>query len=493
MRKIISYIFMVMLLLPISCKKDKDEVHEEDPSNYYADETGLQTDLYPINDTGGKLSYINAQGDIILRTDCAFLSTSYFYNDRARVSINVKLSEGKVDRKTIVGTISIDGLYDNEPYYGIYYADTEQLRRLYYNYDDQPLTGYEYGDAIMEPYYEMQSWYGYKYGAIDKNGQFIIEPQYVDMGRYSKCLLTFTGDTWSEYRYHDFAGNIIRVDGKEKHYKSASNFKSGHAITQNANDSIFIIINENFEVTDSILGYYNSPLNVKSWSVVSEFCDMMCRIEHYKMNSELGYYQAKYGFSNTYGRIIIPVQLDYAMDFYNSYSLYELNGLWGYLNTGGRAAIAAQYADAHPFVEDVSSVKDMDDEWMLIDKNNNILSEARFKSTGITSSELTAFIPLDSESNLYGFMNNKGEVVIEPQFYSSSYYEEKVIEATFWDNLALVEIDELQSAYITKTGEIVWQGETGNDDPLISYITPKGMQIAPHQYKEKINKRMKML
>ncbi|MFV0521894.1 MAG: WG repeat-containing protein [Mangrovibacterium sp.] len=491
LKNIIYYCSILLVSLNISCKENEDN-DDLNPTNGFTNETGMQTDLYPINQNG-YLSYINTSGEVILNTTSAYLSNAYFYNDRAKVSISVQLNEARVYRDTIIGYASIEDIYNNTPYYGVYTTDTDELKREYYALSGKELNGYEYGDIITEPYYEIQHWYGYKYGMIDRAGNTIIPPSYINLGRYSKSKLTYTGDEQGAYRYHDFDGDIVRIASVEKCYKSATNFKTKHAITQNFNDSIFIIIDEYFEATDTIHNYYNSQSNANSWSNVNEFCNMMCRIEHYSYNEELGFYQAKYGFANTSGTIIIPVQFNYAMNFYNDYSLYEQNGFWGYLGTGGRTAIEAQYIDAHPFVEEISSAKKLNGEWVLIDKQNNILSENRFKATGVTSSELTAFIPINSATNLYGFMNNKGEVIIEPRFYSSSYYTERVIDSAFWGELALVELNETTSAYITKKGEVVWVGETGTQRPIIQKKTPRGQQIAPQQFKERLAEHLELL
>lgn len=499
LKQIIYFSTLMLAMMSIACQNDKNgngkgDEDEDDISNYYIHETGLQTDLYPINDTDGKLSYINQKGDIVLTTDYTFLSTSFFYNNRAQVSYNRALSTVHVDRDSVVGHISIEGIYDKTPYYGIYYADNDELHYQYFNYDNEVLTDYDYGDVIIEPYYEIQTWYAYRYGAIDTSGNEIIEAKYMAMGRYSKSQMIYTGDSFQEYRYHDFNGKIVRVDGKEKTYKSGTNFKTGYAVTQNFNDSIFIIVNEHFQVTDTIRNYYNSQWNGNgSWSEINEFCEMLCRIEHYEYDAELEYSTPKYGFANTYGRIIVPVNLGYAMDFYNGYSLFEKNGRWGFLNTNGEAAIANQYDDAHPFIEDVTTVKEQGGEWKFINRKGEEISETRFKSTGITSSGLTAFIPSDSTDDLYGFVNNKGEVVIEPQFYSSSFFNDRVVDAAFWGELALVEIDEVYSAYINKAGETVWQGETGHNDPIVSSNTPKGTRVKAQQFKERTAKMLKFL
>lgn len=491
--KNIIYLFCFSItLFSTSCKKDKDDNDDEHLVNHYSDQTGLQTDLYPINNNG-LLSYINSNGDIILETEHSYLSSSYFYNDRAQVSSYVQLYRIPVEREEIVGYASIEGIYNEIPYYGIFYDDNEDIHHLYFDSDSIPLKGYKNGDAIIEPYLDIQSWYGYRYGAIDKQGKIIISPTNLAMGRYSKTLLTYTGNNYGEYYYHDIEGKKIRINNKEMVYKSATNFKNHHAITQNFEDSLFIIINEFFETTDTIENYYNSQANGSSWSNVSEFCDLMCRIEHYSFSSEFDYPQVKYGFANTYGKIIIPVTYNYAMDFYNNCSLYESNGLWGYMSNDAEIIIEPQYADGLPFVENISSVKELSGEWILINKKNQLICETRFKATGITSSSLIAFIPCDSEDNLYGFLNTSGEVVIEPQFYSTSFADDGVIDAAFWGDLALVELDQENSAYINKNGEIVWQGKSTNKISLISKTTPKGEFITPHQFKERLNARLKMM
>ncbi len=488
---------LLFVLAVVSCKKDS-EGEDQGPPNSFIHETGMQTDLYPI-ENNGNIAYINVHGDVVLDLpDYDYQSALYFYNDRAKSSIFIQLSEPvRVDiTEPQFEYANEDGTFLG---YGIYLPDTEVKRVQYLDASGTvPLTGYEYYDVITEPYVEIITMYGYIYGTIDRNGNKIISPQYADVGRCSKANFIYVKTSWETYFYCDSWGTRVRVEGKEREYKLATNFKTGYAITQNMSDSIFIIIDEDFQVTDTIRGYYNSQMNYDSWTNIGEFCEMLCRIEYCKYDETLQDFIVKYGFANTYGNVMIPVELDFAMDYYNGLALFAKDNQWGYLNTNGDIAIPAQYTDAQPFIENVSSVKEPSGEWKLITRKNVTISPARFKATGITSSGLTAFIPLGSTDNLYGFVNNEGTVIIEPQFYSSSYYRDGgVIEAAFWGELALVELNPEEAAYINKYGEMVWRGKNSTLPPLIAQKKlrrgNKTLPVSPYQYKERLSKRIQAL
>ncbi len=265
---------------------------------------------------------------------------------------------------------------------------------------------------------------------------------------------TYIQDKSRKFRYTGQNDN----DYYAQQYTSATNFKVGYAIVQNLTDSVFLIIDEYFRVTDTVPGYYNSSTNLSSWSEMSEFIGSTSRIRHTKFDYENILAEEKYGFANLIGEIIIPVKYDYAMGFYNGIAVVCLNDDWGYINASGVQLNSHKYDDANPFYEKTTTAKEKNGNWLLIDINFREKSSARFSAAGITSSGLTAVIPKGSTDNLYGFVNNNGEMVIKPQFHSTSYAKDGYIDAMFIGNLAYVELSEETVAYINTKGEIVWEG-----------------------------------
>jgi hypothetical protein len=148
----------------------------------------------------------------------------------------------------------------------------------------------------------------------------------------------------------------------------------------------------------------------------------------------------QYGFINTKGEIFIPIQFDYVSNFYNGLAVIFQNKKYGFINTKGEMLYSPQF----DFDDDYKTWwEDFDEEDDFIPYEN--LPEANFKFLeGVEivkkgqdffvinlKGELSFLRNTDNfdkikdlsegfakfkKDNQWGFINTKGEIIIESQF-----------------------------------------------------------------------------
>ena len=63
---------------------------------------------------------------------------------------------------------------------------------------------------------------------------------------------------------------------------------------------------------------------------------------------------------------------------------------------------------------------EVDGKWGFIDKTSKMVIEPRFKSVGIFSEGLAAFV---GDEDLWGYMDKTGKVVIKPRFETANPFD----------------------------------------------------------------------
>lgn len=153
--------------------------------------------------------------------------------------------------------------------------------------------------------------------------------------------------------------------------------------------------------------------------------------------------------------------------------VYGLEG-WGYVNTKGEWVIAPQYLEVYPFVDNVATVKTWEGQWLLINKDNEVIAEfdkgieviepvdpdfyptppspasgcTIFEGMIIIGKDVNGDTVVTMGADLYGFADITGKIVVEPQYINVG---------AFSDGLAPVNVakpDDLDGTYgyIDKTG-----------------------------------------
>ena len=164
----------------------------------------------------------------------------------------------------------------------------------------------------------------------------------------------------------------------------------------------------------------------------------------------------KYGYFDLDGKIVISPQFSEASAFREGLALVKLSndkgeeGKWGYIDNKGKIVINATYKSATVFQNGLAWVVSENSAPSAIDKNGEIkftLKDAQ--EVQLFSEDLAAFSIVDSTSSSgvkWGFVDNTGNQVINPQFNRVGKFKE---------GKCAVSNKEGKWGYIDKTGKIV--------------------------------------
>jgi hypothetical protein len=152
----------------------------------------------------------------------------------------------------------------------------------------------------------------------------------------------------------------------------------------------------------------------------------------------------EFGVIDTKGKLIVPIEKDYISNYSEGYAPFAKGGLYGYIDLDGYITIEPQYKAAFGFKCGLAKVLKQGRKFHCYVNTNGeeVLSIRRFSSLG-SFSEGLASVKL---GNLYGYINKKGDVVIDP-IYSSA--------GNFNEGFAVVQFDNLKYGYINIRGDKV--------------------------------------
>ena len=126
--------------------------------------------------------------------------------------------------------------------------------------------------------------------------------------------------------------------------------------------------------------------------------------------------------------------------------LFNRDLILTYINTAGEIIIGG-YDRAEPFSEGLAGVR-VDGLWGFIDNTGSLVIEPQFERVAWGFSEGLAGV-YDGQKKKFGFIDKTGNFVIEPK------YE---FPWKFTNGLARVDMGS-SWGYINKTGEFVWKSE----------------------------------
>lgn len=195
------------------------------------------------------------------------------------------------------------------------------------------------------------------------------------------------------------------------------------------------------------------------------------------------------GFINKKGEFVVKPQFDLADMFSEGLAAVLKDNSWGFVNQKGELVVEPQFNDAGRFHNGLAAVQKADGKWGFINKKGEFVIPAEYQNVGDFTGEMTLaakdeehfgylsakgeFIePKDYEpgtnffdgmaivrkGNLFGFINDKGEITAEPQFdnayspqYTASffiltdYYDASVLEKNFLGDFSANAINGLRA------------------------------------------------
>jgi len=298
-----------------------------------------------------------------------------------------------------------------------------------------------------------------KVGYIDSSGKIIIEPKFDTP--FHKLFLVFEQNSFPSFEFPDWAY-----------------FSEGKATVRIAKKFWFItygykyaVINEKgeflFEPTEDIIGKFQDGVapyqnlmktaeyvHGEKFGMINSSAEIFIEpkydyISHFSNNRALVRKGDKYGYINNYGELAIPFLFIDAGKFSNGIAFAKRDNLYGYIDTTGNFIIPEKFQKAWDIINGTARYYD-----------GNLFSFLKFENNGdyVRISQLTANKFTDASDfseglacvrdiniNLYGFINNQGKYIIEPQF---------LYAAPFQEGLAVAKKDKY-FGFIDKSGNFV--------------------------------------
>ena len=337
----------------------------------------------------GKYGFINKNGSFVVEP--VYEEADQFENGICRV-----VTEGKT------GWIDQAGKMVISPRFNQQFVDEKILCFAENQHGKLGLVNTE-GEVIVKPRFESMMDYdkGYamvyenkNWGLIDRNGKYACPPEYgYIIGPFAN------GRVWTlkgKYLLRDTENRIICPTPFDWIYG-------------NVGDLSIVSINKKFGVVDSDGNFMIKP----EFTDIFEFKGSkdMFKISTAYRNS----YDGKYGAVDLNGKIVLPPVYDsLEWDAKEGFFIIELNGKWGTADTTGNYIIEP-------------TIDFGEDNWLILT---------------LHFSDGLARIFKDDK---YGFINTKGEVVIQPKFEFAGEFEK---------GKAIVRVDG-KSTFIDKKGNFI--------------------------------------
>jgi hypothetical protein len=248
------------------------------------------------------------------------------------------------------------------------------------------------------------------YGAIDRAGNFVVEPKYDYMGPFKEGLALFRVRESERVRY-----GFLDESGKEvipAVFHSAYSFSEGLAAAKVGNLWGYIVPSGVFKITPRFEGTRPGPKRPED-----------TRAGYFVSGLAPVWSGHGYGFIDTTGKFVIADGFDEANSFREGRAVVGQGKRFGFVDAKGKMAIECRFTLARDFSEGLARVEEKE--------------------------------PQLGYSPPSGFIDLKGLMVIKPLFFSAE---------SFHDGLSLVTTEDL-IGYINRLGEFVWQG------PYVDYGT----------------------
>ena len=306
------------------------------------------------------------------------------------------------------------------------------------------------------------------YGYINKDGDFIIKPQFLAATEFSDglaCVLSGSISIDENVIISKFQKHTLEMLEPiiNKKFKSLGEVKTAlKSLSLNDEEIDRLLFPSTLEgETSGII------LNFEGWGFIDKTGEFVIEPQ----------FDGKGSFSE--GLAAIPVKN------YDSY--WEREGiLWGYIDKTGEFVIEPQFEVARSFSEGVAPVK-LDDKYGYIDKTGNMVIKLEFGCAWSFREGLGCVV-----ADKYGFIDNTGKFLIKPQFYYVLDFSEGLAPVCFKKN-------GLEFwGYIDTTGQIIIEpqfravgyfkeglarvGFESYSDYIFGYINKSGEFVANPQF-----------
>ena len=278
----------------------------------------------------------------------------------------------------------------------------------------------------------------YNYGYINKKGDAIVKAKYKDARDFSECGLAAVMNEDGEWGAIDKNGEVV-INLK---YAGIQIYDSGVIIVRSSKDKMFLVDKKGEEISekyDSISWYEDAEIGVvydddecgiinAKGKEVMELTDDFDSLGGFNEDG-IGRYREDdyYGIINAKGKIITKADYEYLSSFNeNGLAIFGEDDEYGILNARGKEVVkAGEYAD----------FERINDGWFLaIDEEGEVITVLNEKCKEVFSYEEdgdwymandfadNGLAPIMDDDDLYGFINRKGKVVIDCKYESASSF-----------------------------------------------------------------------
>lgn len=244
---------------------------------------------------------------------------------------------------------------------------------------------------------------GTKWGYINAKGKIILPYIYEDAQDFQENGLAIV-------RHNDHTG-IINSDGyfivKPK-YDSISPFSEGRAT---------VIDHQGFKVIDES----GKEITSKAYSFIGDYKEGRAIAAD---TDEQGHYL--YGYLNRRGREVIPLSYESANDFRNGKALVQIKDKhFALIDLTGKVLSDFSYPSVANYSEGMLAFRQSQDgKWGFIDETGNIVIEPRFSGTRPFTEGYAIVSILTNHFEKYGLIDLQGKYIIKPQYDSLLNLEE---------------------------------------------------------------------
>lgn len=258
---------------------------------------------------------------------------------------------------------------------------------------------------------------------IDENGNVLPDGMFVSMSDFSKQGIAFEkrlfkagGDEQVKCNFVNYSLDEVTPsswDDNEMRYYNFNGDMEYIPYTTSIPSDTLIIMDSKFK----------KVAEVKGVSIEDEYNDMGAYQEgliKVKANNGL------FGFVNGKGEWVIePVYQD-VNSFESGVAAVEIDGLWGGIDTNGNIVIEPKYLSDFRYIGDgdIALVEGDEDKFWYIDKAGNRINDIDYSPLECQYfySDGLAYVK-DAKTGLYGFVDKTGKYVLEPQFVSAKWFE----------------------------------------------------------------------
>ncbi|MEM7548979.1 MAG: WG repeat-containing protein [Bacteroidota bacterium] len=295
-------------------------------------------------------------------------------------------------------------------------------------------------------------------GVIDKNGEVNISPKYKMIKWTQSGFTTLPFPEWKAFNKDKtelFTLNFDQIQAVSEKLKLIERNNNWGLIDQLGN----FIIEPRYESISSIREEYFLAYEEESWSLINDLGKVLLNdFDSIRLSGK--YATAKKKSTNTNewnvyglnGERITSKNYSSILDMSEGLFVFKKNNYWGVFDLQGREVILPKYEKIWPFESGKAIVK-YHGKYGLIDKGGDFLlqpvadtlyklndefysrrrgylsevvdssGEVAYNSLGLFRSHPCGILEIDEEGR-FGFLNELGEVIIEPEINRYLYFEE---------------------------------------------------------------------